>query len=106
MPIEIRPNVRAWGCGTQCLPEPHRARTGADAFNQQNGLVYIPTFNMCMDIASKDEEYTPGKFYLASEFNLDMAGSSAQTCREFIAWDPVAGKKVWYQGGSAVPGAP
>jgi PQQ-dependent dehydrogenase (methanol/ethanol family) len=65
------------------------------SFNQQNGLVYIPTFNMCMDIASKDEEYTPGKFYLASEFNLDMAGNSGANLSEFIAWDPVAGKKVW-----------
>ena len=42
--------------------------------------MYIPTFNMCMDIASKEEEYTPGKFYLASEFNLDMAGTLAGTC--------------------------
>ena len=37
------------------------------SYSQQTGLVYIPTFNMCMDIANKEEEYSPGKFYLASE---------------------------------------
>jgi len=36
------------------------------SYSQQTGLVYIPTFNMCMDIANKEEEYSPGKFYLAS----------------------------------------
>ena len=65
------------------------------SFSKQTGLVYIPTFNMCMDIASKDEEYTPGKFYLASEFNLDMVGSVGSNLSEFVAWDPIANKKVW-----------
>ena len=65
------------------------------SYSQQTGLVYIPTFNMCMDIANKQEEYTPGKFYLASEFNLDMAGNSGTNLSEFVAWDPLTGKKVW-----------
>jgi alcohol dehydrogenase (cytochrome c) len=65
------------------------------SYSKQTGLVYIPTFNMCMDIASKDEEYSPGKFYLASEFNLDMVGSVGSNLSEFVAWDPVANKKVW-----------
>ena len=65
------------------------------SYSQQTGLVYIPLFNMCMDIANKNEEYTPGKFYLASEFNLDMAGSEGKNLSEFVAWDPVAKKKVW-----------
>ncbi len=61
----------------------------------QTGLTYLPAFNMCMDIATKQEEYTPGKFYLASEFNLDMAGASGANLGEFIAWDPVTNKKAW-----------
>jgi PQQ-dependent dehydrogenase (methanol/ethanol family) len=65
------------------------------SYSQQTGLAYIPLFNMCMDIANKNEEYTPGKFYLASEFNLDMAGSEGKNLAEFVAWDPVAKKKVW-----------
>jgi PQQ-dependent dehydrogenase (methanol/ethanol family) len=65
------------------------------SYSLQTGLVYIPTFNMCMDITNKEEKYTPGKFYLASEFNLDMPGSQGTHLAEFIAWDPVAHKKVW-----------
>jgi alcohol dehydrogenase (cytochrome c) len=65
------------------------------SYSVQTGLVYIPTFNLCMDIASKDTPYTPGKFYLASEFNLDMPGSQGTHLAEFVAWDPVAKKKVW-----------
>jgi PQQ-dependent dehydrogenase (methanol/ethanol family) len=65
------------------------------SYSVQTGLVYIPTFNLCMDIANKETPYTPGKMYLASEFNLDMPGSQGTHLAEFIAWDPVAQKKVW-----------
>lgn len=64
------------------------------SYNPQTGLVYIPSFNMCMDIAGKDEEYTPGKFYLASEFDLDMADEGGYLS-EMMAWDPVKQKKAW-----------
>ena len=65
------------------------------SFSPQTGLVYLPAFNMCMDIANREEEYTPGKFYLASEFNLGMPGATGSHLAEFIAWDPVAKKKAW-----------
>jgi PQQ-dependent dehydrogenase (methanol/ethanol family) len=65
------------------------------SYSPQTGLAYIPLFNMCMDIASKEEEYTPGKFFLASEFNLDMAGAEGANLSELAAWDPVAKKKAW-----------
>jgi PQQ-dependent dehydrogenase (methanol/ethanol family) len=65
------------------------------SYSAQTGLVYIPTFNMCMDIATRNEEYQPGKFYLASEFDLAKAGKDGAHLAEFIAWDPVAKKKVW-----------
>jgi alcohol dehydrogenase (cytochrome c) len=65
------------------------------SYSLQTGLAYIPTFNMCMDITNKEEKYTPGKFYLASEFNLDIPGSQGTHLAEFIAWDPVAKKKAW-----------
>jgi alcohol dehydrogenase (cytochrome c) len=65
------------------------------SLSAQTGLAYLPAFNMCMDIANKTEEYTPGKFYLASEFNLDMAGAEGKHLAEMMAWDPVAKKKVW-----------
>ena len=65
------------------------------SYSKQTGLVYLPAFNMCMDIANREEEYTPGKFYLASEFDLGKAGATGSNLGEFIAWDPVAQKKAW-----------
>jgi PQQ-dependent dehydrogenase (methanol/ethanol family) len=65
------------------------------SYNPGTGLVYLPAFNMCMDIANKEEEYTPGRFYLASEFNLDMAGATGDHLAEFMAWDPVKKTKAW-----------
>lgn len=65
------------------------------SYSAQTGLVYIPTFNMCMDIATRNEEYQPGKFYLASEFDLAKGGKDGNHLAEFIAWDPIANKKVW-----------
>jgi len=67
----------------------------ANRFDPATGLVYLPAFNMCMDIANREEEYTPGKFYLASEFDLGKAGATGSNLGEFIAWDPVAKKKAW-----------
>jgi PQQ-dependent dehydrogenase (methanol/ethanol family) len=64
------------------------------SYSIQTGLVYIPSFNLCMDIAGKDEEYTPGKFYLASEFDLDQADQGGYLAA-LKAWDPVAQKEVW-----------
>ena len=64
------------------------------SYSAQTGLVYIPSFNLCMDIAGKNEAYNPGKFYLASEFDLDKADSGG-FLSEFKAWDPVSQKAVW-----------
>lgn len=97
MPIEDptkRPRLGVWARGV-CPNLIGGKNWSPMSFSAQTGLVYLPAFNMCMDIASKQEEYTPGKFYLASEFNLDMAGSQGKHLAEFIAWDPVAKKKAW-----------
>ncbi len=64
------------------------------SFSKQTGLVYIPTFNLCMDISGKTESYTPGKFYLASEFDLDKADAGGHLS-ELKAWDPVKQTAVW-----------
>jgi PQQ-dependent dehydrogenase (methanol/ethanol family) len=64
------------------------------SYSPQTGLVYIPSFNLCMDIAGKTEAYTPGKFYLASEFDLDKAGTGGYLS-ELKAWDPVKQAAVW-----------
>lgn len=64
------------------------------SYNPKTGLVYIPTFNLCMDLINRDQKYEAGKFYLAQEFNLGVAGPGG-FLGEFIAWDPVAQRKVW-----------
>jgi PQQ-dependent dehydrogenase (methanol/ethanol family) len=64
------------------------------SYSPQTGLVYIPTFNLCMDIAGKKEEYEAGKFYLASEFDLDKADEGDHLA-ELKAWDPVKQRQAW-----------
>lgn len=97
VPIEVpekRPQLGKWA--RQVCPNLIGGKNWEPmSYSMQTGLVYIPTFNMCMDITNKEEKYTPGKFYLASEFNLDIPGSQGTHLAEFVAWDPVAKKKVW-----------
>ena len=64
------------------------------SYSPQTGLVYIPTFNLCMDIVNRTQEYKPGTFYLASEFDLAKAGPG-DYMSELVAWDPVKQRKVW-----------
>lgn len=64
------------------------------AFNPQTGLVYIPSFNLCMDLVGKKEEYKKGAFYLAEEWDLDKPGPGG-FMSEMLAWDPVNQKRVW-----------
>ncbi|PYM79060.1 MAG: hypothetical protein DME09_22115 [Candidatus Rokuibacteriota bacterium] len=64
------------------------------SYSPQTGLVYIPTFNLCMDIVNRTQDYKPGTFFLASEFELAKAGPG-DYMSELVAWDPIKQKKVW-----------
>jgi len=64
------------------------------SYSPQTGLVYIPTFNLCMDIVNRTQDYKPGAFYLASEFELAKAGPG-DYMSELVAWDPIKQQKVW-----------
>ena len=64
------------------------------AYSPQTGLVYIPTFNLCMDLVGKKQEMKKGTFYLAEDFNLDKPGPGG-FMSEMVAWDPINQKKVW-----------
>jgi alcohol dehydrogenase (cytochrome c) len=64
------------------------------AYSPQTGLVYIPTFNLCMDLIGKKQEMKKGTFYLAEDFNLDKPGPGG-FMSEMVAWDPINQKKVW-----------
>ncbi|MDE2578551.1 MAG: PQQ-dependent dehydrogenase, methanol/ethanol family [Hyphomicrobiales bacterium] len=63
------------------------------SYNPGTGLVYIPTNNVCMDWSVSDIAYKRGVFYLGAEF--PTSAGPGGFLGELIAWDPVAGKKVW-----------
>ena len=65
------------------------------SYSMQTKLVYIPSFNLCMDEVARD----PGKpkkgiFFLGTEFACCTFGPGGHG-GEFVAWDPVTQKKVW-----------
>ena len=61
----------------------------------QTGYVYIPSFNLCMDIvARKLDPLQPGSFYLGEEFDLSKIGPGGNMS-EMQAWDPVRREPVW-----------
>ncbi len=64
------------------------------SYSPQTGFVYIPTFNLCMDIVNRPQDYKPGTFFLASEFDLAKAGPG-DYMSELVAWDPIKQQKVW-----------
>jgi PQQ-dependent dehydrogenase (methanol/ethanol family) len=95
-PIEnpaMRPKLNQWARGI--CPNLFGGKNWEPmSYSPQTGLVYIPTFNLCMDMAGKTEEYQRGRFYLASEFDLGKEGPGG-FLSELVAWDPVRQKKVW-----------
>jgi alcohol dehydrogenase (cytochrome c) len=64
------------------------------SFSPQTGLVYIPSINLCMDMAGAEPAYERGKFYLAFEFELGKGGPGGYL-GELMAWDPVKQEKAW-----------
>ena len=66
------------------------------SYSEQTGLVYVPTFNLCMDIVNREQEFVQGTFYLASEFDLAIATPGFEDALgEYKAWDPVKQEMVW-----------
>src|SRR5438093_1469827 len=55
------------------------------AYSPQTRLVYIPTFNLCMDLAGRTAEYKRGMFYLGSEWDLAKVGPGGHMS-EAVAW--------------------
>jgi PQQ-dependent dehydrogenase (methanol/ethanol family) len=65
------------------------------SYDQQNGLVYMSTINMCMDMEGIDAEYKRGAFYLGVNFDLGKLGPGGYG-GGVKAWDPVKQKEVWF----------
>jgi PQQ-dependent dehydrogenase (methanol/ethanol family) len=63
------------------------------AFSPRTGLLYIPSNNLCQDCEGVQANYIAGTPYVG--MNVKMYPGPGGNRGEFIAWDPVAGGKVW-----------
>jgi lanthanide-dependent methanol dehydrogenase len=63
------------------------------SFSPRTNLFYVPSNNLCMDYEGVEVKYQAGQPYVGA-IVLSKAGPGGHR-GEFLAWDPVAGKKVW-----------
>jgi lanthanide-dependent methanol dehydrogenase len=63
------------------------------SFSPKTGYFYVPANNLCMDYEGVEVKYQAGQPYVGA-IVLSKAGPGGHR-GEFMAWDPVAGKKVW-----------
>ncbi len=64
------------------------------AFSPRTGLLYVPHQHLCMNMQTSEVGYIAGTPYLGA--TADMYAAPGDGYRgEFMAWDPVARKKIW-----------
>ena len=63
------------------------------SFSPRTGLMYIPHENMCMDEEGTESNYIAGTPYIGA--NVRYYAGPGGNEGELMAWDPIAGKKVW-----------
>jgi lanthanide-dependent methanol dehydrogenase len=63
------------------------------AFSLRTGYLYIPANNLCMDFEAVEANYIAGTPYVGA--NVKIYAGPGGNRGEFMAWDPVARKKVW-----------
>jgi lanthanide-dependent methanol dehydrogenase len=63
------------------------------AFSPVTGLLYVPTLNICMDMGVVNANYIPGTPFVGADVKM-YAGPGGHR-GAFIAWDPVARRKVF-----------
>jgi alcohol dehydrogenase (cytochrome c) len=64
------------------------------AFSPRTSLFYVPSNNLCMDYEALKVLFFQGAPFVGAMVTM-KAGPGTGTRGEFLAWDPVAGKKVW-----------
>ncbi len=93
--MEFRPQLDKWARGI-CPNLIGGKNWMPMSYSEQTGLVYVPTFNLCMDMVNREQEFVKGSFYLAQEFDLAIATPGMEDALgEYKAWDPVNQKLVW-----------
>jgi lanthanide-dependent methanol dehydrogenase len=63
------------------------------AFSPVTGLLYVPTLNICMDMGIVNANYVPGTPFVGAD--VKMYPGPGGNRGAFIAWDPVARRKVF-----------
>lgn len=64
------------------------------AFSPRTGLMYVPVFNICMDLTNHKVAYIPGTEYDGMQITRHAQGHDGNW-GAFIAWNPVTGQRVW-----------
>jgi len=76
-----------------CPPDIGVKNWNPSAFSPRTGLLYAGIFNTCMDLTNHIVQYIPGAPYDGME--MVRHPGPGGNWGEFIAWDPVKGKRVW-----------
>jgi alcohol dehydrogenase (cytochrome c) len=76
-----------------CPPDVGVKNWQPSAFSPRTGLLYASIFNSCMDLTDHEVKYIPGAPYDGME--MERHAAPGGNWGEFIAWDPVKGRKVW-----------
>ena len=85
-----KPNVKVENV---CPPDIGGKDWQPAAFSPRTGFVYAGIFNICMDVTDHPQSYIPGTPFDGME--MTRHAGPGGNWGEFMAWDPVAGKKIW-----------
>ena len=98
-PIETAGNVKRPGMGRKAANICPNLIGGKNwmpmSYDEQTGLVYIPTMNLCMDLEGIQADYKRGAFYLGVNFDLSKVGPGGHM-GGLMAWNPVTQKEAWF----------
>jgi glucose dehydrogenase len=76
-----------------CPTSPGAKDWQPSSFSPKTGLLYVPHQNMCMDEEGVEADYIAGTPYVGA--NVRYYPGPGGNEGELMAWDPIAGKKVW-----------
>jgi alcohol dehydrogenase (cytochrome c) len=87
---EPHPNVKLVDV---CPPDLGGKDWQPSAASPRTGLVYAGIFNICMDLTDNEVGYIPSTPY--DGMDMKRYPAPGGNLGEFIAWNPVTGKKAW-----------
>jgi PQQ-dependent dehydrogenase (methanol/ethanol family) len=76
-----------------CPPSPGAKDWQPSSFSPKTGLLYVPHQNLCMDEEGVAANYIAGTPYVGADVRYYPGPGGNEG--ELMAWDPIAGKKVW-----------